>query len=182
MSNPIESHGEDPILSRARALPQAIEPARELWPGIDSAMRKPATQGRWLRAVAAALLVGVSSAVTFLITSSIDQPVEDVVVSQPPVAMFGPTFAGGTDIVLTRARMLRAVQNDLAELSPATRAVLTTNLDKIEAARAEINAALQNHPNSELLQHLLLTSYTDELKLLGQIEGMTRTAKQRIKL
>lgn len=184
MTRPIDTDRRDPIVERARALPDSISPPHDLWPDIRHNLKSQA-KTRWSTrrlAAAAVVLIGLSSTFTLWVAQNFEEPVRIEIAATPPVARFGPWFASGTDIVQTRDDMLNTVKLELANLSPETWEILVTNLNNIEAARRDINKALDGHPHSELLQHLLLSTYTNELTLLTQIGSMTRSAQQRIEL
>lgn len=176
MTTPIDDERNDPILDRTRALPASIEPAGDLWPAINRGLQAP-TESRWATArlaTAAVLLICVSSTLTLWVAGWLEAPVSGEIATAPPVVPFGSWFAGGTDIALARTQMYRSVE-ELALLSPETRDVVNANLGGIEIARRDINSALQEHPNDALLQQLLLSSYTNEIKILSDIGGMTRS-------
>ena len=178
MTKPTDLAGDDPILERARALPQALNPPTDLWPEVERRMAAPAP-GRWTPvrlATAAVLLVGLSSVVTLWLSNTPETNGSAEFAGSPAVAKVGPWFARGTDIAQTRANLYLAVESELESLSPDTRVILNANLRSIESARQEINAALEGHPNSELLQHLLVATYTNEMTLLSEIGEMARTA------
>jgi hypothetical protein len=178
MSKPTDLTGDDPILERARALPEALNPPTDLWPEVERRMAAPAT-GRWTPvrlATAAVLLIGVSSMATLWLSNAGDSSRPGELADSSPVSKIGPWLVSGTDIAQTRANLYLTVQDEMASLSPATREVLNANLRSIESAREEINAALEGHPNSELLQHLLVATYTNELTLLSEIGEMARSA------
>ena len=180
--NNIDEH--DPLLKRARALPKVLPPSQDLWPDIEARLNTPQSM-RWSvprLAAAAVILMAITSTFTVWLTKEFTTPANLLKATTLPVAEFGPWVANGADIVQARTAMLLSVQNELAELSPATWEILTTNLYNIEVARQEITAALHKHPNSELLQHLLLASYTNEFTVLTRVGGMTRTAQQRTSL
>ncbi|HEX2139121.1 MAG TPA: hypothetical protein VHG33_05355, partial [Woeseiaceae bacterium] len=79
----------DPLLRAARQLPQGIAPQRDLWPGIERAISAPPSRTwDWNRitaqAAAVLLLVGGSSAVTWLAVEGNEKPaVQPVATTQP---------------------------------------------------------------------------------------------------
>ena len=60
----------------------------------------------------------------------------------------------------------------LEQLPPATRLDVTTNLQTIRSAIADINAALASEPDNALLQQLLLSSYSQELALMRRVNDI----------
>ncbi len=184
MPQPFNPDEHDPVLERARALPAALPPSSDLWPGIERKLSTQ-TQKRWTtgRLVSAAIiLIGISSVFTLKIADMLEAPANIESATATHFAKFGPWTTGGTDIVQARTDLLLTVEAELTELSPQTWEILTINLNNIETARREISVALEGNPDSELLQHLLLSTFTNEYALLTQVGTMTRSAQQRIKL
>jgi len=175
---------EDDLLRRARALPDEVEPGRDLWPGIESALAAPQSRPRpRLRiplALAAVLLAGFSSLVTLTLSGAFEEPSTDpLLAEQLLLGRFGPRYVMGTDFAQTRLELIQAAEQQLAALSPEAREALTVNLEKIEQALTEINEALNDDPHNELLLHLLLSTYTDELRMLQDIHGYSRVVVER---
>jgi len=166
----VSSSEDVDLLDRARRLPQGIEPKRDLWPGIETALEPPATRQPsvwgWVSgAFAAALLLALA---VNLNLPSLEQVAEPLT-TESPQARLQPQVVGLLD-------------NQLPDLSPEDRAIVLENLLVIEQARADIQQALSDYPHSALLQRRLVASYTQELGLLKEIESLTRRAKQRIQL
>ena len=66
---------EDPLLAKAAELPKEIEPARDLWPGIEArlgeAPRHEESRGyRWPMAVAAGFVVASVSALRISVSAA----------------------------------------------------------------------------------------------------------------
>ncbi len=172
----------DPLLQRTRALNQAVAPPDDLWPGIRDRLARrvhsPWTSSRL--AVAAVLLVSISSVLTVWIDGEFGNP-ESLRGPDPihaEVALNLQHQAMGPQFVQARTDLVMSLETELDALSPESRQVLAENLNSIDEAIMEINAALEDNPNSGLLLHLLLSTYTDQLTLLGTIDGMTRTANE----
>ena len=168
-----DNAASDALAERAGALPEALTPARDLWPGIRAQMEAP-HERRTLPgfAIAAAALVAVSISLTWWIGEA-DQ-------LQPEVALV--MAAPDPHLLKVRTELRTRVEAALLNLSPETRAVIAENLDRIELARRDIEAALQGNPDSRLLQTLMLSTYTNELTMLSELEGMTHSAKRRTQL
>ena len=170
----------DPLLQRTRMLNPAVEPPDDLWPGIRKRLaervRSPWTTSRL--AVAAVLLVGISSALTLLIGGELRKPVSLDKSNTAYVEAELQHRAMGPQFVQARTDLVLSLEKELEELSPVSRKVLAENLNSIDEAITQINVALEDNPNSGLLLHLLLSTYTDQLTLLGTIDGMTRTANE----
>jgi hypothetical protein len=52
------------------------------------------------------------------------------------------------------------------------------NFILINRALDEINAALTGDPNNDMLQQLLLSTYSEEVLLLGEIDALTRYIRE----
>lgn len=186
----------DELMLAARRLPAGIAPPRDLWPAIAAAIENPqqreAKSGRspfgWNRVVAQAaavlLLVGGSSGITWLAMQQETQPLATEPQAQPlqfePVAgSFGSQYHLGPDFMNARNDLAASLEEELARLSPETRAEVENNLEAIRAAIVEINLALAKEPDNALLQRLLMNAYRDELAVMSRVDGMTSTVMRR---
>jgi hypothetical protein len=161
-------------------LPRAIEPARDLWPGIEAQLEPRRTPGprRWLwPAVAAMLLVAVSSLITAQLVRRAEQVAERRVLTVPEItfaaADFGPGQRLGPEFDAARQELARTLSARVARLPPEARVQLERNLRELRRASAEINAALALSPGDPLLEELLLNTYQDELAVLANVNQLT---------
>jgi hypothetical protein len=158
-----------------------VEPPRDLWPGIESALRAERTSAsapaapvrrpvrwQWLAsaaAVAAALVLGV------LIGrhGPASVPGTGTPIASGPSAL---TVAYVTDprYVRERARLLQTYQARLATLPPATRAKVAASLDTIDRSLRQIQDALGHDPSNPLLQELLVDTYQQEMQVLTTVD------------
>lgn len=171
------------IGAEAAQLP-LLSPSRDLWSGIEA---RTATTPRALPfhrrqsvrlAVAASLLVAVSSAVTWQLASR-----SPATMPATAVAVTAGTPAGAVDSdaaavhlasfsasVTQMDREIAALQTILSErrdeLDPTTVAVLERNLSVIDAAIAEARDALAADPASRFLAQQFTRAYTSKLTLL----------------
>ena len=167
----------------ARQLATEISPDRDLWPGIAEAIERP-QRSRWTpmfaQAAAIVLLVGASSAVTYLAVKDDKGPVmavaPELVFEQ---ASFGNNYNLGPGFQDARNSLRDELDVELANLSPAARGDIKANLDLIHNAIVEINAALEQEPDNVLLQQKLLRAYREELSLLRRVGGLTRNIMMR---
>jgi hypothetical protein len=163
------------LRERAAKLPRSLEPARDLWPGIASAIdQSKVVRGRFgrhaLLAAAAAVLV-VSSVVTayFLGRSqavvTADTP---VAIESGPSAVLLASFDGlGVDgFAARRAELLDALEARSHELSPETMDVVMENLRLIDEAMDRIAVALGEDPENEFLMKRLAGAYRLQIDLL----------------
>lgn len=151
------------------ALPRSIEPAADLWRGIEGRLA-PRRSARWrmaaFAAAAAILLVVASSAATLWFVQSRREPLAIANTSTPAIE------AGYVD---ASAALLRALESERSHLAPATVATLERNLAVIDAAIAESRAALAGDPDNRALAAILWASYRQKVALLEQV---TRLADQ----
>ena len=174
---------DDKLTRAARQLATEIKPERDLWPGIAEAITAP-SKPRWTpmfaQAAAVLLLVGASSAVTFVAVKGTEQPVvrvaPDLVFEQ---ASFGNRYSLGPGFQDARNALVAEFEVELKRLSPETRAEIETNLELVQKAIFDINQALEQEPNNVLLQERLLRTYRDELELLRRVGGLTRNVMRR---
>jgi hypothetical protein len=180
---------DDAIIRDAQKLATAIAPERDLWPGIESAITASEAPRRsyttWFaQAAAVILLIGGSSAVTYLVT----KPDTDVVNGAPVAsnvevdaefASFGENHELSASFTSARSNLEAELDFELDRLSPEARATVEENLAIIRGAIREINAELAADPNNELLQELLLESYREELAVMRDVSELTRDVMSR---
>lgn len=156
------------------ALPENIEPPRDLWPDIDAAIAPP--KRRWPHfAVAASVLVAFGAVWIWRIDGNgiVTPPVAAQTV--PPMGeeftrnvQFTPVF------LRTHEESLEQLGDLLAELPPESRTVIIKNLKTIRASIAEINDAVEREPNNRELRMLLRHAYEQELALLNVVRETTQ--------
>ena len=173
------------ISADAARLP-TLTPSRDLWAGIEARLDAPATASatpratrRWLAsptlrlAIAASLLVAVSSAVTWQLATGRDEPASIEELATLPAASDEDTelhLAAFSTTVNSMdaeiATLEEIVSERRSELDPRTIEVLETNLAVIDAAIAESRAALAADPASQFLADQFTRAYTSKLTLL----------------
>lgn len=160
----------------AQQLPRDIQPASDLWPEIEARLDAPsaepntATNHFWSRAaVAAIVLVAISSLMTLILVRETNGPV-------PASAGLGPEPA--VIAVGLRAPELLAI----SALSDDVRDVVINNLDIVRSARADIEQALHNDPNNTWLHHSWLRAYEQEMDLLNEATWTTNSLAERLKI
>ncbi len=177
------SSGDDALLRTVGRLSQSIEPARDLWPAIESRLDEPASgrgarvQMSWGYAMAAAIgCMALGALVSYSLLRQDTAPAistESVAATsnRPAVlqARFGGYAALGPEYERARADLVIKLAERLHRLPPMARVKVERNLDEIQRAVTEINAALELAPDDRLLQELLLDTYQDELKLLAHV-------------
>lgn len=179
----------DELIQAARKLPRGIAPPRDLWPGIEDAISKPAPRRiRWntvfAQAAAVLLLVGGSSGVTWLAMTENTRTEPAATQAQPrqfetAAGSFGSRYNLGPEFMEARNNLASRLDAELARLSPETRAAVEKNVGDIRAAINEINLALADEPDNVLLQDLLLSAYREELTLMRKVDGLANSVMHR---
>ncbi len=172
---------DDKLDQAATRLATEVTPERDLWPGIEQAIRTPRRQTPWLaQAAAVVLLVAASSSITYLVVKDSDGPVvavaPDLVFER---AAFGGDFNLGPGFQDARNSLRVQLDAELNRLSPEAQRDIQDNLDVIHAAIVEINSALEQEPDNVLLQQQLLRAYREELALLRRVGGLARNVMIR---
>jgi len=174
---------DDKLMQAAGQLSKEINPGRDLWPGIAEAIASPAPK-RWTpmfaQAAAVVLLVGASSAVTYM---TMKDNISPTVIASPDMifeqASFGNRYYLGPGFQDARNTLVADLEVELERLSTETREDINTNLTLIHNAIAEINVALEKEPENILLQERLLNTYREELALLRRVSSLTRNVMLR---
>ena len=174
---------DDKLLQKAAQLDREMSPQRDLWPGIAEAIQTP-QRGRWApmfaQAAAVVLLVGASSAITYV---AVKEPQPQVAQVAPALvferASFGSNHELGDEFVDARNALVAEMDVELEKLVPAARADVQANLELIQEAIYEINLALEQEPDNTLVQQRLLSAYREELTLLRRVSGLTRDIMMR---
>ena len=180
-----QSEKEQRVMQEAKRLPQEIQPENDLWPAIRSALvgtRQLSVHDRaqsrvvaW-RMAAAVALIAFSSLTTLWVSRKVpvDPEVNVVVIPEMADKLFGRYNVLESSYTGARAQLLHEFNENLAKLSPETRATVAKNLAEIMQAVDEINAALAKDPSNTLLQRLLLAAYTSELEVYGNVNRISR--------
>ncbi len=170
-------------LSAIGDLRRNIAPARDLWPGIASAIGaatptvtttdaqpRPVARPRWsLAAIHPAWAMAAAVACV-----AVGVWIGRETLPQAPAATSSGiaqavSYVPDARFERTRERLLRDVSARLAELRPDTRARVEASLTTVQRARADIEAALGRDPANALLQEMLVNSYQDEMRLLTTV-------------
>ena len=172
---------DDKLDQAARQLATEATPGRDLWPGIEQAIRTPRRRTPWYaQAAAVVLLVGASSAVTYVAVKGDGGPM--VAVSPELIfekAAFGGDYHLGPDFQDARNSLRAQLDAELDRLSLEAQEDIQSNLDVIHSAIVEISTALEQEPDNVLLQQKLLRAYREELTLLRRVGGLTRNVMMR---
>jgi hypothetical protein len=190
-------------VSSLRELPQAIEPARDLWPGIAARITEihaaapsvtganpipPRRSGARLRWLAAAAMVA-SVAVGVWIGRSLLPPVghgapAPQAMSTPPgygavtgASALDAAYVSDPRYARQRAALLRSLPARLAALPPPARAKVMASLAALKKAKEDLESALGKDPGNALLQELLVDTYQDEMRVLTDMREASDSGK-----
>lgn len=184
----------DPVLARVAALPESVEPSRDLWPGIRAQLqeqpaRQPAARPHglsWSWALAAGVAIAsVSALFTWMAVKAPDEAAVQVAALAPtPVEALQPVSYGqyarlGPEYIETRAEMLDLFRTRLATLPDDVRLRVEQDLAAIQQAADDIDAALAQDPSSRLLNRLLLSTYQEEMRLYTHVASPQAAANER---
>lgn len=172
------------LLAHAAALPRAVAPDRDLWPGIARRVERERSwswaYGGWRSPalLAAAATVAIGLAAVFW-TDQGPARVRTVQIPTPtPEARLAAGTAGLADPVLAAAErdyeaaanaLLEALQQRRARLQPEDLATVEANLDVIDRALAEVRQALARSPESPELGRMLVSTHRKKVEVLSRV-------------
>ncbi len=164
---------------QARALPASVMPERDLWPGIQARIQRPAAaidfgfrRGRqprysvirYVMAAAALVLMMLGVRVLFELQGTME-PVTPIAAIDPELNRIEQEYAAAKEELLAA---LRARQAPMDEGALETLAIVEENLAIIEGAVNAIDVALAEDPDSPELERMLHAAYQSEVSLLHQ--------------
>ncbi len=201
MNDKRQHSSEDDVMALARRLDTEVQPGRDLWPGIEAAIGAtagtkdgegrgrsvqpaPPRFGWFAQAAAVLLLVGASSALTWLAmqedaATTALPPGGGELAFEPVSGSFGSQYTLGPDFQDARASLVERLDVELERLPEETRAEVEKNVAVIRAAIAEINRALADEPDNVLLQELLISAYSEEIAIMRKVDGITNSVMRR---
>jgi len=165
------------LIDDLRALPAELNPVRDLWPSLEPRLNPPVAVRRW-RATSLALaasLLAVIGVALFWRAPSNPLPDPEAPASRPAPAIAASAVAGSafaeTDLALTaiRQELRREIDSRQSQLPPETRQLVFDNLETIERAIAEIEAALALRPANPELARTYIAYRQRQIALLRQV-------------
>jgi len=171
------------LLAHAAALPRAVAPERDLWPGIARRVERERSwswaSGGWSPVLlAAAATVAIGLAAVFW-TGQDPARVRTVEIPTPtPEARLAAGSSSLSDPVLAAAErdyeaaanaLLEALQQRRARLQPEDLASVEANLDVIDRALAEVRQALARSPESPELGRMLVSTHRKKVEVLSRV-------------
>lgn len=182
-SDPEERAALDALLERARALPRAAEPERDLWLGIRNRIElsRPAEPVRarlwgarltvpvWAAGAAALLLVATTIGTGLWLGSapSLDDPAA--------IRALADSLRERDGVTGVHQNLLALLDERRAQLPPEVVTAVERNLAEIDRAIAELHVAFEENPENSALQFLLAEAYRREADMLAQLEWWTRS-------
>lgn len=189
------------LAAEAERLPRAVEPSRDLWPGIEARLgevgqaslttHKAPRPALWHWGALAATIATIAIGALFALRIAPDAPVRaagpevvaDAVVETPienpppasPNNLAADAFHYASytpDYRRTRDELLVGYTDELERLSPATREIVEKNLLLIQDSLVEIRAALADDSENLALYQLLSTVQQKELALLTSVRQL----------
>lgn len=192
--------GRDRITA-LRELPQALEPRRDLWAGIEAQIKAgrnetvaaanstsgPAGVAGWRRsargmrylaaAVLAALAVGVWIGRSALPGGNPALHSNPGATAHIQPDMTHSPYMLDARYSRDRAALVKNLEAQLATLPPDTRHKVVNDLSIIRNAMRDLEAALGRDPSNALLQGLLVNSYQDEMRVLTAVQEAGGTGR-----
>jgi hypothetical protein len=149
-------------------LPQDIAPSRDLWASIESQIVPPAQAERRRRSAGWRYGLGLAAVGVWVGRFTLPGATSDTPTAQvaPEPELMRAAFEPGERFARDRAALRADLAQRLAALPPESRQKVEDSLQTIQAARADIEAALGRDPGNALLQELLVNAYQDEMRVL----------------
>lgn len=148
------------ILAEARTLPREIQPARNLWPGIAPRLAaRPSRRVPWLQ-LAAALALFAGGFAAARLGQGPAEPTRLATLQQ--------------EYAVASTELSRQLAGESTGLAPETRRVVERNLEIIDQAIREAEAALTGDPANGALEQMLVARYEQRLELLRRATAAGR--------
>jgi hypothetical protein len=179
---------EERTVKSLSELSPAIEPGRDLWPGIAARLGESASapaaqpqplararlaQLRWLAAAAMLASVAVGVWIGRDVLPLPGAPTVPVATTPPTQLSQGAAvdaaYVSDPRYVRQRAELMQSVQARLAAMPEPARAKVAASLAAIETAKKDLEGALGKDPGNALLQELLINTYQDEMRVLTDV-------------
>jgi len=160
----------EPPSEGAAALAKSIEPASDLWPGIQARLGPfrgtRVTLPSWALAAAAVVLIALSSAITALLL----RPGPATPLAATPAVSVSPLEA---QYAAAATELSAELERARTRLSPATLAVIERNLAVIDSALAESRRALAGDPGNAALERLVIATWQQKMDFLRRATALS---------
>jgi hypothetical protein len=173
------------LLDGAAALPRELVPERELWPGIAARLR-PSLQSFPRRSprpltllAAAAVLIALSSAITWRIARAPGAPVAVTSTSAPAfrLAAFKPApdlLEAEREYASATSELLAAIEARRDSFAPETLDTVEQSLRAIDDALKNLREALRGDPGNDELTLLLTATHKRKVDALRRVVRLSR--------
>jgi hypothetical protein len=183
-------NGERKVTS-LRELPQDIQPARDLWPGIEARLAeetrrsgsdaKPSDESARpyrLRLLAAAAVVAALAVGVWIGRSTMPAGKAEIGGTSASTSIgaseaLHAAFVMDPRYMRERAALVKSLEGQLDALPPQSRRKVIASLATIRSSMKEIETALGRDPGNALLQELLVNTYQDEMRVLTAVHEAT---------
>jgi len=174
------------LLAGAAALPRELAPARELWPGIAERLRptllafpRRMPPFRPLTLAAAAVLIALSSALTWRIARRQDAPLALRAGAPAQGRLIALLPASGlleaeTEYARATSELLQALEDRRESLAPETLVAVEQNMRAIDEALKSLREALQSDPGNQELTQLLAGTHKRKVEALRRVVRLSR--------
>lgn len=174
------------LVAGAAALPRELSPARELWPGIAERLRptllafpRRMPSFRPLSLLAAAVLIALSSALTWRIARRQDAPLTLRAGAPAQGTLIAHTPAAGlleaeTEYARATSELLQALEDRRESLAPETLVAVEQNMRAIDDALKSLREALQSDPGNQELTQLLAGTHRRKVEALRRVVRLSR--------
>lgn len=171
------------LLDRTAALPRELQPSRELWPGIAARLGTnvvafPQRRFRLTLAAAAAVLIALSSAITWRIARPAATPVAARAGSPTfSLAAFRPTadlLEAEREYANATSELLSALEARRDSMAPETLVTVEESLRTIDSALKSLREAVRADPANNDLTQLLTATHKRKVDALRRVVRLSR--------
>jgi len=158
-----------------RELPQAVAPARDLWPLIETRLAPRRRSWAVPTSLAAAAVLVVFG---FVVGSRVGDPAKSSVAPQDSGAMVRAALMTDPGYQIERNELLRTLPEKLENLPMESQQRVKDSLAAVQAAMKNIEAELGRDSTNALLQELLISTYQEEMRVLTSVGDADRTNQE----
>jgi hypothetical protein len=159
--------GLERIATAAGELTRAIEPERDLWPGIEARIAERPSRARAVprrsRAWDRALAAGIGALTVGALFFGLAQHERSVASPEWAYEQLDSAYRP------LRQASLERYRGGADRLDPQLRAIVESNLAVIDGALTEIRVALASRPGDAALRQMLQRTYEQELALIDAV-------------
>ena len=172
------------LLRDLQALPRALQPPRDLLPGIHAGIEalaapspirsRPLWSLRYPLAAAALLLIALSAVATLTLVRTRAPVAADPAGAEASLAAIEAEYARAA------GELLATLHAQRAQLSPTTVRLIERDVAMVDRAIREARAELAQQPQNHSLPRLILAGYEQKLSLLRHATESAQGAPGRI--